>query len=62
MKRYEVTITSNAVVKHIYHVTAKTPAQALALARGGDVECHSEEVYGEQETDAAISLVKKGAS
>ena len=58
MKQFDVAIYSNAVVKNIYRVSATDRAEALDLARGGTVECKSQEVYGEEETDVEIEEVE----
>lgn len=59
MREYEVVITSNAVVTHTYRVQAISPADAKEKVKTGMVACESEEVYGEQETDCEVTLLRK---
>jgi len=58
MKQFEVAVYSNAVVKNIYRVSAADRGEALDLARGGTVECKSQEVYGEEESDVEIEEIE----
>jgi hypothetical protein len=59
VNRYEVAVYSNAVVKNIYRVSATSRVEALDQVRGGTVECQSQEVYGEEETDVEIELIEE---